>query len=235
MTRAFVGTSGFAYPDWSPLFYARGTKGNALLPAYAQRLNAVELNNTFYQHPKPDRISAWLGQTPADFRFVVKAQRGGSMRAFGEEAEQTVAWLTAPYRLFGERLGAVLFRVPENIHRDDARLGLMLKAWPRDVPLVAEFQHTSWHVDEVFELLRQHGTTLCATDLDDGDQPDMRLTGALIYLRLRRTSYTETELATWADRLAAFIAAGTDCYVFLRHDENGQSALRAEWLRERLA
>jgi len=235
MTRAFVGTSGFAYPDWSPLFYVRGTKSNALLPAYAERLNAVELNNTFYQHPKPDRIAAWLGQTPADFRFVVKAQRGGSMRAFGEAAEQTVAWLTAPYRLFGDRLGAVLFRVPENIHRDDARLEMMLKAWPPDVPLVAEFQHASWHVDEVFELLRQHGTTLCATDLDEGDQPDLRLTGGLIYLRLRRSSYTETELAAWADRLTAFLETGTDCYVFLRHDDNGESALRALSMRDMLS
>jgi uncharacterized protein YecE (DUF72 family) len=235
MTRAFVGTSGFAYADWAPLFYPAGAKSSALLPAYAERLNAVELNNTFYQHPKPDRIAAWLGQTPADFRFVVKAQRGGSMRAFGEAAEQTVAWLTAPYRLFGDRLGAVLFRVPENIHRDDARLLMMLNAWPRDVPLVAEFQHSSWHVDEVFELLREHHATLCATDLDDGDQPDLRLTGSLIYLRLRRTTYTEGDLAIWADRLSVFLAADTDCYVFLRHDENGESALRAERLKERLA
>lgn len=235
MSRAFVGTSGFAYPDWSPLFYPAGTKSGALLPAYAARLNAVELNNTFYQHPKADRIEAWLAQTPPDFRFVVKAQRGGSMRAFGEAAEQTVAWLTAPYRLFGDRLGAVLFRVPENIHRDDARLGMMLTAWPRDVPLVAEFQHASWHVDEVFDLLREHGASLCATDLDSGDQPDLRLTGPLIYLRLRRTSYADAELRKWSERLAAFLAAGTDCYVFLRHDEKGESALHAVGLRQLLA
>ena len=149
--------------------------------------------------------------------------------------QQTVAWLTAPYRLFGDRLGAVLFRVPENIHRDDARLLMMLNAWPRDIPLVAEFQHASWHVDEVFELLREHDAALCATDLDEGDPPDLRLTGRLIYLRLRRTTYTEDDLAAWADRLAAFIAAGTDCYVFLRHDANGESAIRALRMREMLA
>src|SRR3954452_25128831 len=143
---AYVGTSGFAYVDWVPLFYPRGTKSNALLPEYAQRLDAVELNNTFYQHPKPDRIAAWLAQTPDDFRFIVKAQRGGSMRAFGSAAAETVAWLSAPYRLFGERLGGVLFRVPEQVARDDERLTMMLDAWPRALPLVVEFQHVSWHV-----------------------------------------------------------------------------------------
>ena len=224
----YAGTSGFAYADWAPLFYPAGTRSTELLPAYAQRLNAVELNNTFYQHPKQDRITAWLAATPADFRFSVKAQRGGSMRAFGEAAAETVGWLTAPYRLFGDRLGAVLFRVNENVHRDETKLRSMLEAWPEDIPLVAEFQHPSWHDDEVFELLRAHGATLCGTDLDDRDPPDLRLTGRFVYLRLRRTSYTDDELARWSDRLAAFLDAGTDCYVFLRHDEHGDSALRAE-------
>jgi uncharacterized protein YecE (DUF72 family) len=232
---AYVGTSGFAYADWAPLFYPAGSRSKALLPLYAERLNAVELNNTFYQHPKPDRIAAWLAQTPADFRFEVKAQRGGSMRAFGEAAAETVGWLTAPYRLFGERLGSVLFRVGENIHLDLEKLRLMLAAWPADVPLVAEFQHQSWHIDEVFELLREHSVALCATDLDDRDPPDLRLTGTMIYLRLRRDTYTDDELERWADRLQAFLADGIDCHVFLRHDENGQSALRAVRMRELLA
>jgi uncharacterized protein YecE (DUF72 family) len=231
---AWVGTSGFAYADWVPLFYPPGTKSNALLPHYATRLNAVELNNTFYQHPKPDRISAWLEQTPSDFRFVVKAQRGGSMRAFGSAAAETVAWLCAPYRLFGERLGSVLYRVPEQVARDDDRLSMLLDAWPREMPLTVEFQHLSWHVDEVFDLLRAHGATLCATDLDEREPVDLRLTGKTIYLRLRRTSYTDDELAVWANRLAAFLADGVDCYVFLRHDEHGDSAVRATRLLEML-
>jgi uncharacterized protein YecE (DUF72 family) len=231
---AWVGTSGFAYADWVPLFYPPGAKSNALLPEYATRLNAVELNNTFYQHPKPDRISAWLAQTPSDFRFVVKAQRGGSMRAFGSAAAETVAWLCAPYRLFGERLGSVLYRVPEQVARDDDRLSMLLDAWPREMPLTVEFQHLSWHVDEVFDLLRAHGATLCATDLDEREPVDLRLTGKTIYLRLRRTSYTDDELAVWANRLAAFLADGVDCYVFLRHDEHGDSAVRATRLLEML-
>lgn len=157
------------------------------------------------------------------------------MRAFGEAAEQTVGWLTAPYRLFGDRLGSVLFRVPENIHLDLGKLRQMLVAWPPDVPLVAEFQHPSWHIDEVFDLLRANATTLCATDLDEREPPDLRLTGNFIYLRLRRETYTEDELARWSDRLAAFLADGTECHVFLRHDQHGESALRAVRLMEMLA
>lgn len=226
----YAGTSGFAYPAWVPLFYPSGSRASDLLTLYGARLNAVELNNTFYQQPKPDRIAAWLAATPPSFRFVVKAQRGGSLRALGAAATETVAWLTGPYRLFGERLGSVLYRVPEQIVRDDERLGALLRAWPVDMPLTVELQHPTWHVDEVFELLAAHGATLCATDLDEHDPPDLRLTGGLIYVRLRRTIYSAADVAEWAARLSAFLTAGTDCYAFFRHDADGTSPLRAELL-----
>jgi uncharacterized protein YecE (DUF72 family) len=232
--RALVGTSGFAYQAWAPLFYPQGSRANSLLPFYSTRFPAVELNNTFYQQPRPEKVAAWLAATPVDFRFVVKAQRGGSMRAFGTAAAETVAWLTAPYRAFGERLGNVLYRVPEQIRRDDTRLRMLLDVWPADLALTVEFQHDSWHVDEVFELLGQHGAALCATDVDDVYPPDLRRTGNHVYLRLRRTSYTDDELSVWANRLDAFLADGVDCYVFLRHDEDGTSALRAIHLLARL-
>lgn len=233
--RLLVGTSGYAYPDWSPHFYPAGTRRDELLQAYAAKLPALELNNTFYHQPSVRAIARWMAATPRDFRFVAKAQRGGSMRAFGAAAAETVAWLTGPYRQFGERLGAMLFRVPENVHRDDERLGMMLDAWPADIPLVVEMQHQSWHTDEVFDLLARHSATLCATDLDEHPAPDLRLTGRSIYLRLRRADYVDSDLADWAGRLSAFLDAGTDCFAFFRHDADGTSALHAVSLMERLS
>lgn len=225
--RLYAGTSGFAYAGWVPHFYPAGTRSADLLREYAIRLTAVELNNTFYQQPRAERVKRWLADTPADFRFVVKAQRGGSLRALGEAGGTAVDWLTAPYRLFGERLGAVLFRVAHNMARDDERLARLLAAWPTDLPLAVEVQHQSWRDDAVHEMLRSHGAALCATDLDDGPPPDLLRTGGLIYLRLRRSTYTAAELAGWYARLEPFLADGVDCYVFFRHDEHGESALRA--------
>jgi uncharacterized protein YecE (DUF72 family) len=230
----YIGTSGFAYPDWAPLFYPAGSRSTDLLRLYGARLPAVELNNTFYQQPRPEKVAAWLAATTADFRFVVKAQRGGSLRAFGLAAAETVEWLTAPYRAFGERLGSVLYRVPDQIRRDDSRLRMLLDAWPADIPLTVEFQHETWRSDEIVDLLRTHGAALCATDLDDQDAPDLLRTGRHMYLRLRRAAYTDDELNAWADRLAVFLADGVDCYVFFRHDERGGSGLRALRLKERL-
>lgn len=233
--RAFVGTSGFAYPAWAPTFYPSGTRGEALLRAYAARLAACELNNTFYQQPRPERIERWLAETPSDFRFAVKAQRGGSTRALTADPVPTVEWLTTPYRLFGTRLGTVLYRVPRELPRDEARLDALLSAWPPEIPLALEFQDPSWLVQSVLDRLTGAGVAWVSTDLEGQEEPPrMFLTGPFLYLRLRRETYADAELREWAARVEPFLASGVDAYVFLRHDESGASALRAMELRRLL-
>jgi uncharacterized protein YecE (DUF72 family) len=223
--RLYVGTSGFAYPDWSPRFYPPGAKGDALLPHYASRLPAVELNNTFYQSPSASKVETWLAATPPDFRFSVKAQRGGSWRAMNGAPEVGLPWLTDPYRRFGDRLGTVLFRIPDNVRRDDERLRAMLAAWPRDLPLTVEANDPTWAADETMALLRDAGAVWCATEgPDDPEPPTLRRTGPFLYVRLRRHEYAPEELATWRDRLEPFQAAGDDVFAFFRHDETGRGA-----------
>jgi uncharacterized protein YecE (DUF72 family) len=227
----YVGTSGFSYPGWAPRFYPRGLRDDGLLRHYASRFPAVELNNTYYQQPSAAKVAGWLAATPPAFRFVVKAQRGGTFRLFTGAAEGA-GWLTAPLRAFGARLGAVFLRVPGQVSRDDARLDALLAAWPGDLPLVCDFQHPSWHDDEVFDRLRAAGAALCATELpEDDESPTIRLIGGFLYLRLRRLEYAPAELEAWAARLAPFLEAGHDVFVFFRHDETGRATEYAAGLR----
>ncbi|MBA2254734.1 MAG: DUF72 domain-containing protein [Chloroflexi bacterium] len=137
-----------------------------------------------------------------------------------------------PYRLFGERLGSVLFRVPGEVARDDTRLASLLDAWPPDVPLTVELQHASWLDDEVLARVTAAGAAWCTTDLDElADPPRIFRTGPFLYVRLRRTTgYSEADLAAWADRLAPFLGDGVDAFVFFRHDATGESAIAAERL-----
>ncbi len=223
--RLRTGTSGFAYPAWSPRFYPPGLRSGDLLRHYGSRLSTVELNNTFYRTPTPAAIDGWLAATPDDFRFAVKAQKGGSWRAIRVDPIESVPWLTTPLLRFGDRLGTVLFRVPEGVPRDDDRLAAMLAAWPRDLPLAMEFQDASWHVDETFATLSDAGAALVTTDLPDADEPlTIRRTGSLLYLRLRRPDYPPDELRRWLDRLEPFLADGVDALVYFRHDDAGRGA-----------
>jgi uncharacterized protein YecE (DUF72 family) len=223
--RLRTGTSGFAYPGWSPRFYPPGTRGDGFLRYYATHLSTVELNNTFYRSPTAAAVDGWLAATPPDFRFAAKAQKGGSWRSIRLDPTASVPWLTAPLRRFGERLGTVLFRVPEGVPRDDDRLAALLAAWPRDLPLAIEFQEPSWHVDETFAALRGADAALVTTDLpDDPEPPTIRRSGPFLYLRLRRADYTSAELRAWLARLEPFLADGLDAFVFFRHDDIGRGA-----------
>ena len=221
--RLFAGTSGFSYPGWAPHFYPVGLAAEGFLRHYGERLAAVELNNTYYASPSPSKVAAWVAATPPGFRFAVKAQRGGSFRALQVDPSESVPWLTNPYRLFGERLGSTLFRVPDGVGRDDAKLAALLEVWPADLPLTMEFQDASWHVDETFAALGRVGAALCATDLpDDPKPPTIRRTGSFLYVRLRRHEYSAADLEAWGARLEPFLTAGDDVYVFFRHDDAGR-------------
>jgi uncharacterized protein YecE (DUF72 family) len=223
--RLRTGTSGFAYPAWTPRFYPPGIRGPELLRHYGSRLGTVELNNTFYRQPSPAAVDAWLAATPDDFRFAVKAQRGSSFRALQVDPADSVDWLTTPLRRFAGRLGTILFRVPDGVRRSDERLAGLLGAWPADLPLALEFQDPSWHVDEVFAAARAAGAAIVMTDLDGDAEPlALRRSGPFLYLRLRRSDYRPDELARWLDRLEPFLADGVDAYVYFRHDEVGRGA-----------
>ncbi|HET7028477.1 MAG TPA: DUF72 domain-containing protein [Candidatus Limnocylindrales bacterium] len=232
-----AGTSGFAYPAWRGTFYPDDLRQEAFLGYYASQFSACELNGTFYARPSPRSIARWRGATPPDFRFIVKAQRGGALRALYATPAESVAWLTEPLGGFGERLGAVLFRVPREARRrgpeDDARLSAILSAWPSTIPLVVELHDRSWQIDETYAALRSVGASLCRTDVDGDDDPlPIRLTGSFVYLRLRRETYTEEDLAAWAARIAPFVLAGSDAWAFFRHDETGASTQHARRLVE---
>lgn len=231
----YAGTSGFSYPDWIPRFYPPGTRSGAFLKTYGERLPAVELNNTFRRRPTESAIAGWVRATPSDFRFSVKAQRGSAVRALLGDPAESVAWLTEPLHFFGQRLGAVLFRVPGEIRRDgpifdrdplvaDRKLQAVLAAWPRSIPVVFEFQDATWQVDETFAALRDAGATLCTTDLPSQEEPPtIRRTGSFLYLRLRREEYTTDDVAAWAARIRPFLEAGDDVYAFFRHDADGHA------------
>ena len=151
------------------------SSGDGLLRYYASRLTACELNNTFYQQPKPAKVDAWLAATPESFRFAVKAQRGGSFRSLAGRSGRERA--LADRRRCGVRRAPRDGPVPgprwRQARRRPARRRCS-RVWPRDLPLTMEFQDPSWHVDEVFAALAGAGAALCTTELpeDDGAADD---------------------------------------------------------------
>src|SRR6056297_2319661 len=126
-----LGTSGYSYRAWKGAFYPEDLPTGRMLEFYGQRLNAVEINSTFYRLPKPEVIRSWADQVPERFRFVIKAwRRTTHFTRLGPEAAEPMAYLLERIQELGDRLGAVLFQLPPNLELDHARLQAFLSRLP---------------------------------------------------------------------------------------------------------
>ena len=54
-----AGASGYAFKEWKGTFYPEKIKPEDMLASYAERLQTVEINNTFYQMPKVSVLEHW--------------------------------------------------------------------------------------------------------------------------------------------------------------------------------
>ena len=211
----------------SPRFYPTGLRGIGVPERTTpSRLGGGRAEQHLLRlRRQATEVGAWVDATPDHFRFASRpsgAARSGRSRRIPAAA---VPWLTGPYRAFGERLGTVLFRVPDGVRRDDARLAAMLAVWPADLPLTMEFQDPSWHVDETFAALAGVGAALCATDSRGQRAADPAPDRAVPVPAAAAPRLRAEEIAAWASRLEPFLAAGDDAFVFFRR--RGRSRRRA--------
>src|SRR2546425_3215859 len=73
MASIWLGTSGFSYKEWKPVFYPQDLSDKQFLQYYATKLNSVEIDYTFYRMPNAKTIEGWRNATPENFRFTLKA------------------------------------------------------------------------------------------------------------------------------------------------------------------
>jgi uncharacterized protein YecE (DUF72 family) len=215
----YVGTSGYSYKEWKGSFYPDKLPAKEMLPYYASRLQAVELNNTFYRLPQPSMVESWRTQVPDDFRFSVKAtQRITHFKRLKEAAAETKFMLETVSAL-DNRLGVVLFQLPPNMKKDLERLETFLNDLPLDIPAAFEFRHPTWFEDDVLELLRGQNRALVVSDTDDLPANHIDRTSDWGYMRLRRVNYSETDLIEWLKKMRAQEWKTT--YVFFKHEDEG--------------
>ena len=215
----YVGTSGYSYKEWKGSFYPETLPAKDMLSYYAERFNAVELNNTFYRMPQPSMIENWKAQVPENFRFSVKATQSIThFRRLNNAGPQTQLMLKTVAAL-EDRLGAVIFRLPENMKKDLKRLELFLKELPADTPAVFDFRHPTWFDDDVVELLRSQQRVFCVSDIEDLPESYTYKTADWGYVRLRRVKYSDADLKTWIKRIKA--QKWKETYVFFKHEDEG--------------
>lgn len=212
-----VGIGGWTFAPWRETFYPAKLAHKRELSYAASQLRTIEVNGTFYGAQKPATYARWAAETPAGFRFSLKAPRYCTeARQLAGVGKTVDGFVFGGLAELGDRLGPILwqFRPQRRFDRDD--FAAFLDLLPRDldgVPLqhVLEVRHPSFACADYLALTRAHG--LASVFTDSPDYPSFAdLTGEIVYARLMRSredepaGYTAAELDAWTDRARAWAA-----------------------------
>jgi uncharacterized protein YecE (DUF72 family) len=222
-----AGASGYSFKEWKGSFYPADIKPEGMLAYYSERLPTVEINNSFYQMPKVSVLENWARNTPAHFRFAIKAPRRitHEARIKADTAADSVGLLYRNLDALGPKRGPVLFQLPPFLKKDLPRLDEFLRLLPEGHAAAFEFRNDSWFADEVYDALKRAGAALCLSEREDNVPPPLVRTAAWGYVRLRLENYSEAELQQWADRLGA--TGWQQTYVYFMHEPTAPGYARA--------
>ncbi|MDX1561856.1 MAG: DUF72 domain-containing protein [Gammaproteobacteria bacterium] len=224
----YCGTSGFSFKEWKGPFYPDKLPNDRMLGFYAERLPAVEINNTFYRIPKKDVVAGWREQVPPSFRFVVKASRRISHIKRLHDCAEPAAYFFGSIAELGDRLGAVLVQLPPHLRCDVGKLETFLDLVPKGIAIAFEFRHESWQDDAVLAALAAHDAALVVADEDGKPPKTLPAPASWTYLRLRAPDYPPARLRAWHKRLASFERA----FVFFKHEDDGTGPKLAERMQK---
>jgi uncharacterized protein YecE (DUF72 family) len=226
MGRVWLGTSGFSYKEWRPLFYPEGLSERQFLNYYSSRLNSVEIDSTFYRMPNAKMIENWKAATPEDFRFALKASQQITHRERLKVPSGALEYLNSVAPGLENRLGVILYQLPPFFKSDVQRLDMFLSILPKGIRAVFEFRHASWFSEDVYRTLRRHNTGLCIHHADEHTTP-IELTADYTYIRLRRSAYSPQMRAEWQNRIRGWTDGNIEVFAYIKHKDNPEAPLIA--------
>jgi uncharacterized protein YecE (DUF72 family) len=220
--RLIVGTSGYSYKEWKGTFYPADLPASRMLTFYAGHFGSVEINNTFYRMPEAKTLEKWASEVGDEFTFVLKAPQRITHQKKLAGVEDDVRYFLDVASVLGGRLGPLLFQLPPYLRKDTEKLRGLLSLIPRDRRVALEVRHDSWQSDDVYAALREHDAAFCVADTDEVADADKLLvpTASWGYLRLRRTEYSDEQLAAWRTRIAQ--QSWSEAYVFFKHEDEAK-------------
>jgi uncharacterized protein YecE (DUF72 family) len=207
-----VGTAG-----WS--LRAKPKEEGSHLYHYSRTLRCVEINSSFYRAHRANTWGRWAAETPAEFRFSLKAPRSITHEAGLRDTEPLVKAFLEQLEPIREKAGPILFQLPPALALDPVIAEdflAMLRSLYRG-EAVLEPRHASWFTPSVERLLNKYGVARAAADPPKG-APEAAEPGgyrSLIYYRLHgspRTYYSNYEDGFLRD-LAARIQSRENVWV----------------------
>lgn len=239
----YIGTSGYNYPHWwNGVFYPSDLPQRKWLEFYAQHLDTVELNVTFYRLPKKEIFEGWYKRTPKHFTFAIKGSRFITHIKRLKDCREPLSLLLDNASSLKEKMGAVLWQLPPRFPFEKDRLEefcVLLSTLPRAKSLrhVFEFRDESWLSQDCFRVLEEfqfgfcisHGSGLPCVEKVTTDFAYLRLHGGEV---LYGSNYSDQELKEWAEKIAGWTRRKKDVLIYFNNDAYGFAVKNALALKK---
>ena len=158
-----IGTAGWSIPAAVRDRFGSAPNG---LARYATRLDAVEINSSFYRPHRPATYARWAQSVLDDFRFAVKLPKSVTHERRLVDVGTAVDAFLAEVRCLGSKLGPVLVQLPPSLAFDQpvAQAFFALLRQRTDAQLACEPRHPGWFSPAADRLLADFRVARVAAD-----------------------------------------------------------------------
>jgi uncharacterized protein YecE (DUF72 family) len=233
-----VGTSGWQYSHWTGVFYPEELKPKDWLRFYAEHLNTLELNVTFYRQVRGSTFRKWYDTVPADFFFSVKMSRFITHIKRLRIEEESVRRFLDDADALKEKLGVILIQLPPSLKFDRPLMDDFFGHLDPLCRYTVEARNSTFVSDEFFSLLREHNIAWCVAESAGRYPYHEELTASFAYVRLHgrtelyASSYADDELRELAAKILSW---SRETYVYFDNDFSGYAVKNAMTLRGMLS
>jgi uncharacterized protein YecE (DUF72 family) len=249
-----VGTSGFQYRDWTPVFYPKDLAPNDWLRYYSQRLGCCELVFTTYRIPEVHEIQKIVEETRGSLPLVFRVpSRMTEDRPDNADLARRFVAALWPLRDIGQPAWVLAQFPPEfEFIRDNFTRLCTLRDSLEGIPLIAEFRCPDWHSPRAAKHLAAAQIAFACIDggISLKEKAFFCATAGLAYIRFQGRNqprwikgdgsaqhdylYSQAELTAVISEIRRLEQECEQVLVFMNNPWRGQAVINAHMLMEQL-
>ena len=159
----YIGTAGWSVPS---RYFAEVPCGGSHLERYARRLNAVEINSSFYRPHQRKTYERWAQSVPAGFRFSVKVPKAITHEQRLSDCGALLDRFATEVTGLGDKLGVLLVQLPPKLALEKRVAGGFFRDLRKrfDTPVACEPRHASWFTPAINDWLAERRIARVAAD-----------------------------------------------------------------------
>ena len=202
------------------------------LERYAARMNAVEINSSFYRPHRTATYRRWAASVPDGFRFAVKVPRSVTHERRLAGCDELVQRFLGEVEGFGDKLGVLLLQLPPSLTFEPTVADRFFARLRRETgaPVACEPRHRSWFADDADRFLAARGVARVAADPalvpaagEPGGFAGLRYTRLHGSPQVYSSPYAPSRLAAVGTDLRAAAVAGTSAWCILDNTAQGHA------------